>query len=279
MNKKNIIAVLMGLVCMVAQAQKQVVWEQPSAFMGAYNSEFVISRVELKQTETVLHVTANYNPGSWIRFAKESFVQTPDGKRYAFTGGAKTNEQEEDLMPDSLFWMPKSGTSNLALHFQPVPQDTKELDFSEGDFDGAFSFWNICDGTFEKLLSLPDDWNDVVYKNDETLPVAKINKGVATIKVKMLGYKKGMNMDFFVGSFVPLGSKERFDKTFRFADDGTVKVEVPLRLTREVTIGVRGLAFGNIVIGPGQETEILMKVCSDNKPFVAFTRSMLVLAM
>ena len=270
MNKKNIIAVLMGLVCMVAQAQKQVVWEQPSAFMGAYNSEFVISRVELKQTETVLHVTANYNPGSWIRFAKESFVQTPDGKRYAFTGGAKTNETEADLQPDSLFWMPESGKANLALHFKPVPLDTQELDFSEGDFDGAFSFWNICDGTFEKLLSLPDDWNDVVYKNDETLPVAKINKGVATIKVKMLGYKKGMNMDFFVGSFVPLGSKERFDKTFRFADDGTVKVEVPLRLTREVTIGVRGLAFGNIVIGPGQETEILMKVCSDNKPFVAF---------
>jgi thiol-disulfide isomerase/thioredoxin len=86
----------------------------------------------------------------------------------------------------------------------------------------------------------------------------------------MLGYKPGMNMDFFVGTFIPLGSKERFDKTFRFADDGTVKIEVPLRLTREVTIGVRGLAFGNIVIGPGQETEILMKVCSDNKPFVAF---------
>jgi thiol-disulfide isomerase/thioredoxin len=30
------------------------------------------------------------------------------------------------------------------------------------------------------------------------------------------------------------------------------------------------LAFGNIVIAPGQETEILMKVTSDNKPFVAF---------
>jgi thiol-disulfide isomerase/thioredoxin len=73
-----------------------------------------------------------------------------------------------------------------------------------------------------------------------------------------------------VGTFVPLGSKERFDKTFRFANDGTVKIEVPLWLTREVTVGVSGLAFGNIVIAPGQETEILMKITSDNKPFVAF---------
>lgn len=269
--KQIIIAAFLSFMAIAGQAQKkEVVWEKPSAFMGAYNSEFVINKVELKQTETVLHVLANYRPGNWIRFAKESFVQTPDGKKYAFTGGAKTNEEESDLMPDSLFWMPESGKANLALHFKPVPMDTKELDFSEGDFDGAFKFWNISEGEFEKLLSMPDDWKDVLYKNDETLPAAKINKGIATIKVKMLDYKPGMDLDFFVGTFIPLGSKERFDKTFRFANDGTVKVEVPLRLTREVTVGVRGLAFGNIIIAPGQETEILMKVCSDNKPFVAF---------
>ena len=269
--KQIIIAALLALVAIAGQAQKkEVVWEKPSTFMGAYNSEFVINKVELKQTETVLHILANYRPGSWIRFAKESFLQTPDGKKYAFTGGAKTNEKESDLTPDSLFWMPESGMANLALHFKPVPLDTKELDFSEGDFDGAFRFWNICDSKTKKKLEIPADWQNVQYAKDETLPVAKINKGVATIKVKMLGYKPGMDLDFFVGTFVPLGSKERFDKTFRFANDGTVKVEVPLWLTREVTVGVSGLAFGNIVIAPGQETEILMKITSDNKPFVAF---------
>ena len=269
--KQIIIAALLALVAIAGQAQKkEVVWEKPSAFMGAYNSEFVINKVELKQTETVLHILANYRPGSWIRFAKESFVQTPDGTKYAFTGGAKTNEKESDLTPDSLFWMPESGMAHLALHFKPVPLDTKELDFSEGDFDGAFRFFNISDSKAKQKVEIPADWKNVKYAKDETLPVAKINKGVATIKVKMLGYKPGMDLDFFVGTFIPLGSKERFDKTFRFANDGTVKVEVPLRLTREVTVGVRGLAFGNIVIAPGQETEILMKICSDNKPFIAF---------
>ena len=269
--KQIIIAALLALVAIAGQAQKkEVVWEKPSAFMGAYNSEFEINKVELKQTETVLHILANYHPGSWIRFAKESFVQTPDGTKYAFTGGAKTNEKESDLTPDSLFWMPESGMAHLALHFKPVPLDTKELDFSEGDFDGAFRFWNISDSKTKKKVEIPADWKNVQYAKDETLPVAKINKGVATIKVKMLGYKPGMDLDFFVGTFIPLGSKERFDKTFRFADDGTVKVEVPLRLAREVTVGVQGMAFPHIIIAPGQETEILMKVTSDNKPFVAF---------
>ena len=268
--KKLLSAILMALVCMVVQAQKQVVWEEPTAFLGASIYDFEITKVELKQTETVLHVKANFNPGTWIRFAKESFVQTPDGKRYAFTGGAKTNENEADLQPDSLFWMPESGIAHLALHFKPVPLDTKVLDFSEGDFDGAIRFWNICDGKTKQKLVLPAEWQNVKYAQDETLPAAKINKGVATIKVKMLGYKQGMDLEFFVGSFTQLGARSSFDKTFRFADDGTLKAEVPLWLTREVTVGVRGLAFGNIVIGPGQETEILMKICGDNKPFVAF---------
>ena len=270
MKKRTIITLLLALIAMAGQAQKQVVWEKPSAFMGTYSSKFEITKVELKQTETVLHIAANYRPNVWIRFAKESFVQTPDGKKYVITGGEKTNEQESDLQLDSLFWMPKSGKANLALHFMPVPLDTKEMDFSEGDVDGAFRFWNICDGKTKQKLVLPDDWKSVKYAKDETLPVAKINKGVATINVRMLGYKPGMKLEFYVGGFTPLGSTESFSKFFPFADDGTLKVEIPLWLAREVTVGVQGLAYSNIVIAPGQETDILMKISSDKKPFVAF---------
>ena len=270
MNKKTIITILFALVAVAGQAQNQVVWENPSAFMGASNSMFEITKVELKQTETVIHFIANYRPGSWIRFAKESFVQTPDGKKYAITGGAKTNEKESDLQLDSLFWMPESGMAHLVLHFKPVPLDTKEMDFLEGYFDGAFTFWNICDSKNKKDVVIPDEWKNVQYAQDETLPAAKINKGVATIKVKMLGYKPGMNMEFHVGGFRPLGLREDFSKEFRFADDGTLKVEVPLWLAREVTVGVQGMTYSNIVIAPGQETSILMKVTSDHRPFLAF---------
>ena len=79
-----------------------------------------------------------------------------------------------------------------------------------------------------------------------------------------------MKLEFYVGGFTPLGSRERVDKFFPFADDGTVKIEMPLWLTREVGVGVQGMAFSNIVIAPGQETSILMKVATDNRPFIAF---------
>lgn len=270
MNKKTFITLLYVLIAMAIQAQKPIVWEKPSAFMGQYNSEFNITKVELKQTETVLHITANYAPNQWIRFAKESFLLTPDGKKYAITSGIKTNEQETNLTLDSLFWMPESGTANLALHFKPVPLDTKEMDFLEGYDERDFKFWNICNGNTKTKLAIPDEWKDVKYAKDETLPAAKINKGVATIKVKMLGYKPGMHLNFHVGGFQPLGSLERFDKEFAFADDGTLKAEIPLWLAREVTVGVEGMAYSNIVIAPGEETDILIKVTSDHRPFVAF---------
>jgi thiol-disulfide isomerase/thioredoxin len=60
------------------------------------------------------------------------------------------------------------------------------------------------------------------------------------------------------------------DKFYTFANDGTLKVEMPLWLTREVAVGVQGMAFSKIVIAPGQETSILMKVSTDNRPFIAF---------
>ena len=268
--KSIILTALLALVSMTSWAQKQVVWENPSAFMGSYNGEFKITKAELKSNETVLHIIANYQPHSWIRFDKNSYLQTPDGKRYGITSGAKTNEGEADYTLDSLFWMPESGTANLALHFKPVPMDTKQMDFLESEAPQDFKFWNICDSKTKENLELPTEWKNVKYAKDETLPAAKINKGIATIKVKMLGYKPAMKLEFYVGGLKPLGSTERIDKVFPFAADGTVKIEIPMWLTRQVNVGVRGLDYSEIVIGPGQETDILMKVCNDNKPFVAF---------
>ena len=268
--KKTLIIALLAFIAMAGQAQKQVVWEKPTAYIGNSGTEFTITKVELKPTETVLHVSALYMPGQWIRFDKKSFLLTPDGKKYTITSGAKTNEKESDLLLDSLFWMPESGKADLALHFNPVPLDTKEMDFMEGYDERDFKFWGICDSKSKQKMVLPDEWKNVNYAKDETLPETKINKGVATIKVKMLGYKPAMNLSFHVGGFWPLGKKEYYQKDFPFADDGTLKIEIPLWITREVTAGVEGMSFRNIVIAPGEETSILMKVTTDNRPFLAF---------
>lgn len=103
MNKKTIIIAMLALVGITAMAQKEIVWQNPSAFTGASSAEFKVTKVELKEAETVLHFRATFIPHYWIRFAKESFLRTPDGKEYIVTSGAKTCDQESDLQLDSLF--------------------------------------------------------------------------------------------------------------------------------------------------------------------------------
>ena len=133
-------------------------------------------------------------------------------------------------------------------------------------------------GRAQTNTELPADWQNVQYPQDETLPDAKINKGVATINVKLLGYKSDMKKEFLVHGFTPLCYKSRFDKEFPFADDGTVTAEIPLWLPRQVRIGIWDItypneikAFPTILIAPGQETEILMKVTDGHEcPFVEF---------
>ncbi len=158
------------------------------------------------------------------------------------------------------------------MHFEPVPADTKAMDYIGGGYgENNFKFWNICDGKDKQEPALPDEWKNVQYAVDETLPVAKINKDTATIKVKVLGYKPGMRLKFFVGGgFKPLGAAEYFYNAFPMSDDGTLTVRIPLWLTREVSVGFMEIATSNILIAPGQVTEILMKVTDDRKPFLAF---------
>jgi thiol-disulfide isomerase/thioredoxin len=262
--KKLLSTLLLALITIAGWAQKEVVWENPSAFTGSGNIEFDITKMELKETETVMHFRVKFIPNYWIRFAKESFLKTPDGKEYAVVSGKKTSEAESDVELDSLFWMPESGLADLVLHFKPVPTDTKEIDFIEGYDEGAFRFFNICDKKTKKEPEWPAEWKGVKYAKDEKLPEAKIGKGVAKIKVKLLGYKPGMGMELRVGGFRPLGEKEYFDKSFPLADDGTATAEIPLRMTWEVSVGVSGVAGGPLVIAPGQEISLLMNIGEGN---------------
>lgn len=259
--KQTLITCLFALYAMGTQAQKQVVWDKPQAMMDATCRSYKINKVEKKENETVLHIHASYRPHNWIRFDKNSFLLTPDGKKYRIVSGAKTNDKESEMIPDSLFWMDDSGEADMALHFEPVPLDTKTMDFLEGYSEECFKFWNINDGKKKVKYERPDEWKKVKYAKDEFLPEAKINKGTATIKVKMLGFKPGMTVNFNCYDMTPLGSTESINAHYKFADDGTVKVEIPLWLTRNIGFNVSNSCYySRLVIAPGQEVSILMEI-------------------
>lgn len=161
MNRTVIIA-LLALVTAAGAAQgKQIVWEQPTTEFstsygdGFFNLALDITKVELKENETLVYMTVSQRSDYddyWFQFASGSYLKA-DGKQYAITSADGIQlDTHQQTGPD--------GTSDVVLHFEPLPLSTKSFDFTEGDFDGARSITGIKPVEERWRQLLPSYWRD-----------------------------------------------------------------------------------------------------------------------
>lgn len=161
MNRTVIIA-LLALVTAAGTAQgKQIVWEQPTTEFstsygdGFFNVALDITRVELKENETLVYMTVSQRSDYddyWFQFASGSYLKA-DGKQYAITSADGIQlDTHQQTGPD--------GTSDVVLHFEPLPLSTKSFDFTEGDFSGAWSITGIKPVEERWRQLLPSYWRD-----------------------------------------------------------------------------------------------------------------------
>ena len=161
MNRTVIIA-LLALVTAAGAAQgKQIVWEQPTTEFstsygdGFFNLALDITKVELKENETLVYMTVSQRSDYddyWFQFASGSYLKA-DGKQYAITSADGIQlDTHQQTGPD--------GTSEVVLHFEPLPLSTKSFDFTEGDFSGARSITGIKPVEERWRQLLPSYWRD-----------------------------------------------------------------------------------------------------------------------
>lgn len=161
MNRTVIIA-LLALVTAAGAAQgKQIVWEQPTTEFstsygdGFFNLALDITKVELKENETLVYMTVSQRSDYddyWFQFASGSYLKA-DGKQYAITSADGIQlDTHQQTGPD--------GTSEVVLHFEPLPLSTKSFDFTEGDFSGAWSITGIKPVEERWRQLLPSYWRD-----------------------------------------------------------------------------------------------------------------------
>lgn len=158
--KQTLIACLLFIAAGAAQG-KQIVWEQPTTEFstsygdGFFNLALDITKVELKKNETLVYVTVSQRSdydNFWFQFASGSYLKA-DGKQYAITSADGIQlDTHQQTGPD--------GTSEVVLHFEPLPLSTKSFDFSEGDFDGAWSITGIKPVEERWRQLLPSYWRD-----------------------------------------------------------------------------------------------------------------------
>jgi thiol-disulfide isomerase/thioredoxin len=160
MNKQTIITILLALVAVSGWAQK--VWNNPGYRNEPHGFQFDVNEVEFRPDETVLHITVKNHPNAKFSFGKCTVLKTEDGLSYPIISAKKTRDGETDLALDTHIPIPESGKTDVALHFQPLPQDVRQFDLVEGYARNFFKIWDITDPTYKKQASLfNSSWRNV----------------------------------------------------------------------------------------------------------------------
>jgi thiol-disulfide isomerase/thioredoxin len=166
------------------------------AFTARNTDALEIDKIESSDTAIVLHIKAFYTPHNWIKISSSSFLIDNKGTQYPIRA-------TEGIALDEKFYMPDSGESEFTMIFPPVSATATWVDFSEGDFEGAFKIWGIQLTNKPPKLHLPKGLKLKSIDKTTTLPPVELKSGKAHLKGQILGYRLGMP-DVSVRIFYPL---------------------------------------------------------------------------
>jgi len=150
---------ILALVAVSGWAQK--VWTNPGYRNESHGFQFDVNEVEFRKDEIVLHITVKNHPGAKFSFGSCTVLKTED-MSYPIVSAKKTRDGETDLALDTHIPIPKSGKTDVALHFQPLPQDIRQFDLIEGYAHNFFKIWDITDPAYKLQAQLFNtSWRDI----------------------------------------------------------------------------------------------------------------------
>lgn len=228
---KRFTGMMVAMLCMatIAQAKDRIIERPP--FLAWSSSSIEVDKIVMSDTATTVYIKAFYRPKYWIKIASGSFLQDNNGMTYPVRKGV-------GITLDKEFWMPESGESEFQLQFPPIPANVTSLDFSEGDFENAYKIWGIQlnEKNFRKT-PLPKDAIVPKINKKATLPVPELKYGKATLRGRVIGFKKGMPSKGKLHLNDPIRWLN-FAEEVNVNEDGTFKVQ-----TNVVTVTPATLVF------------------------------------
>lgn len=250
MSTRRLSIVLIALMAAVTAAmgatmkKKTVAWTEPGT-LYANTQALRVTKVELTDTATTLHLHARYTPKYWIKIAAESCLKDRQGGTYALRSA-------ESIVPGEQFWMPETGEHDFALRFEPLPEGTEMFDFTEGESEGSWKLFGIYNTATPPDFGIPAGLRGMTYTGNETLPAAAYSPGKTRVTCKIYGYRQEMGMEMRA-SFCVIGKSENESITAPVNGDGTATIEADIDRPLPMTIGVGDAPFAQIVAVPGGE--------------------------
>ena len=141
--------------------EKVIVWEQPTIEYGTSNGDgffnlaLDVTKVELKDNETVVYITAQQRsdyPDFSFQFVGDTYLKVGE-QRYTITSA-------DGIELNKFVQTNKDYKREMAFHFPPLPKDTKTFDFIEGDGERAFQVKGIKPVEERWKQLFPSYWRD-----------------------------------------------------------------------------------------------------------------------
>lgn len=105
---------------------------------------------------------------------------------------------------------------------------------------------------------------------NEMLPNAKLNKGVAKISVQVAGYKPEKALSVMVGGFTPIGSQEELMLSVPLNEDGTAVVEIPMYMVQRGMVEIEEVGYASVILAPNEEIAIMASLDGEEGKITEF---------
>lgn len=249
------------------QNSEAVVWEKPVCDWTSACAWFFIDRVELTDTATTVYVTHQVVPRFQYKFNRQDECLVTDrGERYRLHSIEGTTLGE---------WhhKPYHDTEHYRFHFDPVPKDTKWLNFiteekAEGNCYNYFFLHNEDQPIAHDVAG--KEWQDLTYDEHEELPRADAYRHLkkpqtATLKIHFLNYQHCMfDNDAVVCSYdILYGHFSQQQQLMRIAPDHTVTITLDIKEPLLLHFTMGNIRPGGIcMLLPGETTECLINLLS-----------------
>ena len=167
------------------------------AFTAWSTNTLEIEKIELRDTATVLYIKVFFAPNNWIKIDPNSFLTDDRGKQYSIRSA-------EGIVLGEEFYMPESGETEFTMTFPPIASNAVCVDFSEGDYDGAFKIWGIQLTNRPLKESFPKGFKEVAIDKNAVLPPVTFETGKAHLEGQILNYRQGMPAEVSVRVSYPI---------------------------------------------------------------------------
>jgi len=252
---KKSVFLFAALIALLSCGQRVKVWDDPVIGVTQYNY-LSVKKVMFYDDSTVIQMHIHYPSGGGFTFGKNTYIDA-DGKHYLITG-SDCFELGQYIDTDPITW-----EKDFTLYFEPMPKNTRMFDIIEGDFPGAYTFFNIRPKKVKlPVEKVPEDYL-ADYPEEDKLPALEYSEDPVTIHFKSLNYKPGMKARIDIWHFDITNPSSFNEETIYLNDDGTYdyscKIYYPEPI--QVTMSPPGPGWASSIsplMAPGEELTILV---------------------